>query len=147
MKEKNHPKLLFFILFVTVIICLGLLAVIVAMSLSLKQWKQENKTLKNNIWVLQHQVDSLEPFKPYYTTKQQEIVEIIVGNPEISKLIKTKPILGGSWGCWSEKSIKFLTDNKLLILFDDGHMMGAMIVQVKDPQNIKTWKVLWNTLL
>ncbi len=144
MKEKNHPKLLFFILFVTVIICLGLLAVIVAMSLSLNQWKQENKLLKDKTYALQYQVDNL---KPFYSAKQQAIAQAVVGNPDIGKLIKDKPVLGGNWGCWSEKSIKFLTDDKVMIQYDDGHMMGAMIVQVKDVQNIKTWKVLWNTLL
>ena len=144
MEKKNHPKLLFFLLFVAIIICLSLLAVIVAMSLSLNQWKQENKLLKDKTYTLQYQVDNL---KPAYSENQKAIVQAVVGNPDINKLIKTKPVLGGSWGCWSEKSIKFLTDNKLLILFDDGHMMGSMIVQVKDVQNIKTWKVLWNTLL
>jgi hypothetical protein len=144
MKEKNHPKLLFFILFVTVIICLGLLAVIVAMSLSLNQWKQENKLLKDKTYTLQYQVDNL---KPFYSAKQQAIAQAGGGNPDIGKLIKDKPVLGGNWGCWSEKSIKFLTDDKLIIQYDDGHMMGAMIVQVKDVLNIKTWKVLWNTLL
>ena len=144
MKEKSHPKVLFFMLFVTVIICLGLIAVIVAQLLSLNQWKRENKKLKNDTYALRYQVDNL---KPVYSENQKVIVQAVVGNPDINKLIKTKPVLGGSWGCWSEKSIKFLSEDRLLILYDDGHMMGAMIVQVKDVQNIKSWKVLWNTLL
>ena len=144
MKEKGNPKVLFFVIFVTVIICLGLLAVIVAMSLSLNQWKQENKQLKDRTYALQYQVDNL---KPVYSENQKAIVQTVVGNPDINKLIKTKPILGGSWGCWSEKSVKFLSEDKLLILYDDGHLAGAMIVQVKDTKNIKTWKVLWNTIL
>jgi len=147
MKEKNRSRLLFVLLFVTIIINLGLVAFIVATMISLSQSKQEIKALKDNIWVLQTQVDSIKPFKPSYTIRQQVIVQTIVGNPDIAKLIKTKPVLGGNWGCWSEKSIKFLTEDKFFILYDDGHLMGAMVVRAKDPQNIKTWKVLWNTLL
>ncbi len=144
MKEKNHSRLLFALLFVSIIINLGLLAMIVAYSLSIRQAKQEIKILKDKTYVLQAQVESL---KPVYTTKQHTILQTVVNNPEISKLIKTKPVLGGNWGCWSEKSVKFITEDRLLIIYDDGHLMGAMIVRAKDPLNIKTWKVLWNIML
>lgn len=144
MKENNRSRVLFVCLFVSIVINLGLLAMIVAYSISIRQAKQEIKMLKEKAYTLQTQVDSL---KPTYTEKQRAIIQIVVGNPEISKLIKAKPVLGGSWGCWSEKSIKFLTEDKLLILYDDGHLMGAMVIRAKDPQKIKTWKVLWNTML
>lgn len=144
MKENNRARVLFVLLFVTIIICLSLIAIIVAMSLSLNQWKTENRNLKDKTYSLQAELDNL---KPIYTPKQESIIKIVVGNPEISKIIKKKPVLGGNWGCWSEKSLKFLTEDKLLILYDDGHLMGAMVVQAKNSQNIKTWKVLWNTML
>lgn len=147
MKENRRLQALFVWLFVSIIINLGLLAMLVAYSIAIRQAKQEIKTLKENILVLQTQIDSLKPYKPTYTEKQLAIVKAIVGNSEISKLIKTKPVLGGNWGCWSEHNIKFITEDKLLVLYDDGHLMGAMIIHAKDPKNIKKWKVLWNTML
>jgi ABC-type lipoprotein release transport system permease subunit len=144
MKEQGRSRLLFVLLFTTIIICLGLIAIIVAMSLSLSQWKQEGKNLKDKTYVLQAEIDNL---KPNYTPKQESIIRVVVGNPEISKVIKKKPVLGGNWGVWSEKNIKFLTDDRLLILYDDGHIMGAMIVKIQNLQNMKTWQVIWNTLL
>jgi len=144
MKEQKRLRLLFVLLFTTIIICLGLIAIIVAMSLSLSQWKQEGKNLKDKTYVLQAEIDNL---KPNYTPKQESIVRVVVGNPEISKVIKKKPVLGGNWGVWSEKNIKFLTDDRLLILYDDGHIMGAMIIKIQNLQNMKTWQVIWNTLL
>ena len=144
MNEQKRLRLLFVLLFTTIIICLGLIAIIVAMSLSLSQWKQEGKNLKDKTYVLQAEIDNL---KPNYTPKQESIVRVVVGNPEISKVIKKKPVLGGNWGVWSEKNIKFLTDDRLLILYDDGHIMGAMIIKIQNLQNMKTWQVIWNTLL
>jgi ABC-type lipoprotein release transport system permease subunit len=144
MKEKSRLRLLFALLFTTIIICLGLVAIIIAMSLSLTQWKQENKNIKDKNWSLEVQLNNL---KPTYTDKQQAILQSVVGNPDISKLVKTKSVLGGKWGVWSEKGTKFLTEDKLLVLFDDGHLMGAMVIKVKDPSNIKSWKVLWSTML
>jgi ABC-type lipoprotein release transport system permease subunit len=144
MKEQSRLRLLFVLVFTTVIICLGLIAIIVAMSLSLRQWKQENKNLKDKTYILQAEINNL---KPNYTQRQDSIIKIVVGNPDISKVIKKQPVLGGNWGVWSEKSIKFLTEDKLLMLYDDGHIMGAMIVKVNNPQNMKTWQVIWNTML
>ncbi len=144
MKENNRARILFVILFISIIVSLGLLAMIVAYSISIRQAKLEIKTLKEKTYNLQYQIDTLTP---RFTENQQKIIETVVGNPDISKIIKSKPVLGGNWACWSSKNIKFITDDKLLIIYDDGHLMGAMIVSVKDIQNIKTWKVLWNTLL
>jgi Tfp pilus assembly protein PilO len=50
MKEQKRLRLLFVLLFTTIIICLGLIAIIVAMSLSLSQWKQEGKNLKDKTY-------------------------------------------------------------------------------------------------
>ncbi|MCX8015377.1 MAG: hypothetical protein N2748_05090, partial [candidate division WOR-3 bacterium] len=119
MKENNRLKVMFVWLFISIVINLGLLAMLVAYSISIRQAKQEIKTLKEKIWVLQTQIDSLKPYKPVYSEKQLSIIKTIVGNPEISKLIKAKPVLGGTWGCWSEHNIKFITDDKLLVLYDD----------------------------
>lgn len=147
MKENRRLQTLFVWLFISIIINLGLLAMLVAYSISIRQAKQEIKALKEHIGSLQMEIDSLKPYKPTYTEKQLSIVKTIVGNAEISKLIKAKPVLGGNWGCWSERNIKFISEDKLLVIYDDGHLMGAMIVYAKDPQNIKKWKVLWNTML
>ncbi len=144
MNNKNRLRTLFVISFVSIIVNLGLLAIIVAMSIALNQHKRLGIELKEQVEQLEAKVADLAP---PYTEKQKLILKNLVNNPEISKLIKTKPSLGGNWGCWSEKNVKFLTENKLLILYDDGHMMGAMVVRVQNPQDIKTWKVLWNTLL
>ncbi|MBS4014882.1 MAG: hypothetical protein KGZ86_00355 [Candidatus Latescibacteria bacterium] len=143
MKEQNRLRLLFVLLFTTVIIALGLVAIIIAMSMSLSQLRQENKLQNDKIWILQNKIDSLTPT---YTEKQQKILEIVVGNPDIGKLIKTKPVLGGSWGVWSEKSVKFITEDRLLIIYDDGHLMGAMVVRAVNPVNIISWRVLWSTV-
>jgi hypothetical protein len=143
MKEQSRLRLLFVLLFTTVIIALGLVAIIIAMSMSLSQLRQENKQQNDKIWILQNKVDSLIPV---YTEKQQKILEIVVGNPDIRKLIKTKPVLGGSWGVWSDKSVKFITEDRLLIIYDDGHLMGAMVVRAVNPEKITSWKVLWSTV-
>ncbi|MEO0091428.1 MAG: hypothetical protein ABIK61_01790 [candidate division WOR-3 bacterium] len=144
MNNKNRSRIFFVISFVSIIVNLGLLAIIVAMSIALNQHKRLGIDLKEKVEQLEGKVADLTPS---YTEKQKAILKTLVNNPEISQLIKIKPSLGGNWGCWSEKSIKFLTEDKLLILYDDGHMMGAMIVRVKNPDDIKTWRVLWNTLL
>lgn len=144
MKEKSRSRLLFALLFSTIIICLALVAIIIAMSLSLTQWKQESKALKDSVWVKEQKIDSLTP---KYSEKQKAIISNVVGNPDIGKLVKTKPVLGGNWGVWSEKSVKFLSEDRLLIIYDDGHMMGAMIVRAVKPEDLKTWKVLWSTTL
>lgn len=143
MKEQSRLRILFVLLFSTIVIVLGLAAVIVAMQMSINQWKRENKQLRDKVWVLQTEVDSL---KPVYTDKQKIILANVVGNPQIGQLVKSKPVLGGNWGVWSEKSVKFITDDRLLIVFDDGHMMGAVVVRASNPQNFKTWKVLWSTV-
>lgn len=143
MKEQSRFRLLFVLLFTIVVIALGLVAVIIAMSMSLSHLRQENKIQNDRVWVLQQKVDSLTPI---YTEKQQRILKTVIRNPDISKIIKAKPVLGGNWGVWSEKSVKFITDDHLLIIFDDGHMEGAMVVHIINSENIKTWKVLWSTL-
>ncbi|MEO0074487.1 MAG: hypothetical protein ABIK31_00045 [candidate division WOR-3 bacterium] len=143
MKEKNRLRLLFVLLFSSVIIALGLISVIVAMSMTIKQLRQENKMQNDKIWTLQQKVDSLIPV---YTEKQEKIIKTIVGNPDIKKLIKSKAVLGGNWGVWSEKNIKFITEDRFLAIFDDGHLMGAMIIRAINPDDIKTWKVLWSTV-
>lgn len=143
MKELSRLRLLFVLLFTTVIIVLGLVAVIIAMQMSINQWKRENKQLRDKVWTLETQIDSL---KPRYTEKQKLILANIIGNPDLFGLIKAKPVLGGNWGVWSEKSVKFITDERFLIIFDDGHMMGAMVVRAINPENMKSWKVLWSNV-
>ncbi|MCX7785860.1 MAG: hypothetical protein N2201_06530 [candidate division WOR-3 bacterium] len=144
MNNKNHSRIFFVVSFISLIINLALLAIIVAMSIALNQHKRLGVEFKVKVEQLENKVADLTPT---YTAKQMTILKTLVNNPEIAKLIRTKPSLGGNWGCWSEKNVKFLTEDKLLILYDDGHMMGAMVVRVKNPEDIKTWRVLWNTLL
>jgi len=59
MKENNRSRVLFVLLFVSIIINLSLLAMIVAYSISIRQAKQEIKMLKEKAYTLQTQVDSL----------------------------------------------------------------------------------------
>ena len=81
------------------------------------------------------------------SAKQKTALKNIVGNPDINKLISQKPTFGGSWGIWSEENVTFVDDRTALIVYEDGHVMGAMIVKISDPSDIGTWKVLWNGIL
>jgi len=71
----------------------------------------------------------------------------IVGNPDISRLIPQKPTFGGSWGVWSEGNVSFIDERTALVVYEDGHVLGAMIVRINDPKDIGTWKVLWSGIL
>ncbi len=81
------------------------------------------------------------------SARQEAALKSIVGNPDINKLISQKPTFGGSWGIWSEENVTFVDDRIALMVYEDGHVMGAMIVRISDPSDIGTWKVLWNGIL
>ncbi|MCS7258975.1 MAG: hypothetical protein NZ601_06420 [candidate division WOR-3 bacterium] len=143
MKENHRLRVMLIMIFVLIVIALGLLAIIIAMSITVSQLRTALKDKEATIYALQYKIDSLSP---HYTEKQKKIIATLVGNPEIKILIKKKPSLGGTWGVWSEKNITFITEDKAFVIYDDGHLLGGMVIKITNPDNIKTWKVLWNTL-
>ncbi|RKY99908.1 MAG: hypothetical protein DRQ10_05285 [Candidatus Hydrothermota bacterium] len=82
------------------------------------------------------------------TRYEKQILDLIVNNPDIDKLVKFKPTLPGrSWICSSPLNVRFLSEDKVLIIFEDGLISGALIAEITDPNDITKWKVLWQTLL
>jgi hypothetical protein len=143
MKQNVRFRTMLVMIFVLFVVILGLIAIIFAMSLSISQLRKTLKEKESAIYALQNQVDSLTP---QYTENQKKIIASLVGNPEIKNFIKRKPTLGGNWGVWSEKNITFIDENKVFVIYDDGHLMGAMVLKIKDPTKLKTWQVLWSTI-
>ncbi|MEO0131537.1 MAG: hypothetical protein ABIK73_01155 [candidate division WOR-3 bacterium] len=143
MKENYRLRVMLIMIFALLVVTLGLIAIIIAMSITVSQLRNSIKEKEATIYTLQNRIDSLSP---RYSEKQRRIIAKLIGNPEIKVLIRQKPSLGGTWGIWSEKNVTFISEDKLFVIFDDGHLMGGMIVKAVDPDNIKTWKVLWQAL-
>ena len=81
---------------------------------------------------------------PEYTPRQQAILKGIVNTSEIGRLIPQKPSLGGQWRCFSEEQVFFLDRNHVAFTYEDGHTMGAAIVEIRDPHKRSTWTVIWS---
>lgn len=79
-----------------------------------------------------------------YTPRQQTILKKIVNTPDIAQWIPQEPSLGGQWRCFSEEQVFFLDHSRVAFTYEDGHTMGAAIVEVRDPQKPSTWKVIWS---
>lgn len=57
------------------------------------------------------------------TSEQQSVIDYLQAN--ITKMIKAKPILGATkWGFYD---IAFYSSNKILVLFEDGHITGGFL--------------------
>jgi hypothetical protein len=73
---------------------------------------------------------------------REAIVKTVVNNPRIARLIPHKPLMGGTWRVGEREDIHFLGGGLVAIDYEDGHVAGRLLVQVKDPHDLKSWKVL-----
>ena len=108
------------------------------LALRVQKLQQENQQLKSE----------LLGWKPTLTKHEQEILNVILNNPDLTKLVKYKPTTPDrGWMCTSAQNVRFLSDDIVLVIAEDGLSAVAMILKVTDPKDITKWQVLWQSLL
>ncbi len=108
------------------------------MVFKVQKLEQENQQLKSE----------LRGWKPTLTKHEQEILNRILNNPELTKLVKFKPTTPErGWMCTSAQNVRFLSDDLVLVIAEDGLSAVAMILKVTDPNDITKWQVQWQALL
>ncbi len=108
------------------------------LALRVKKLQEENQQLQSE----------LRGWKPTLTKHEQEILNVILNNPEISRLVKFQPTTPDrKWMCTSSRNVRFLSDDIVLVIVEDGLSAVGMILKVTDPKDITKWQVLWQSLL
>lgn len=140
--------------FILPALCLLLLGVTGLLGFRLAQTGRTLREQAERIGALQDQLLSARTRKPEqpitppatqeYTPHQQAILKGIVNTPDIAQLIPQKPSLGGQWRCFSEDQVFFLDRTHVAFTYEDGHTMGAAIVEIPNPEKRSTWKVIWS---
>jgi hypothetical protein len=144
-KKSRSPILVVILLFVIALLSLK----IWMMSETLKESKEDLRKMSMKARSSKPSQTTSQVIKPEVklSERQQIALKNIVGNPDFSKLISQKPTFGGRWSIWSDENVTFIDDRTALIVYEDGHVMGAMIVKIPDPNDIGRWKVLWNGII
>jgi hypothetical protein len=73
---------------------------------------------------------------------RRAVLEEVVNNVRIERLIPRKPVLGGTWRVASPKDVEFLGNGQVALDYEDGHLTGRLIVKVVEPNDLSTWKVV-----
>lgn len=102
---------------------------------SLKQYKELVKAQPGlSVW----QIERLKK-----KGLKDPIKDIIADLMKHNELIPYEGVLGGTMGFWSESEIHLLTPKWVVASFDDGHILGHMLLEYKVSDNGKiSWKVL-----
>jgi len=144
-KKSRSPVLIVILIFVIALLSLK----IWMMSEALNESKEDLRKLSMKAVSSPPPRTNPQVIKPEMklSERQRIVLKNIVGNPDVSKLISQKPTFGGKWSIWSDENVIFIDDRTALIVYEDGHVMGAMIVKIPDPNDIGKWKVLWNGII
>ncbi len=127
--------------------------------LNIKLQQMENIWTKSDVGRLAYRVQKLQEenqqlkselrgWKPTLTKHEQEILNTLLNNPDLTKLVKFKPTTPDrGWVCTSAQNVRFLSDDLVLVIAEDGLSAVALILKVTDPKDITKWQVQWQALL
>ena len=81
--------------------------------------------------------DTLRP-----QTLRRVVARQVVGDPDIARLIRRQPVLGGTWLVASPNDVRLVAPGVVAIDYEDGHIAGRLVVRVVDAVDPRTWIVL-----
>jgi hypothetical protein len=75
-------------------------------------------------------------------TLRQVVARQVVRRPAIASLIARPPVMGGTWSVGSARDVRFVVPGAVALDYDDGHLVGRLVMRIVDAMDPRTWGVL-----
>ncbi len=127
-------------IFILILIIFGMTVYVYSINKSIVATKQDLILAKQKEINLVNELEIIKAEKKLNDQKYEPVIEDLIAHPE---LISVKGVLGGKMGFYSKEDIYVFNDRWVIARFDDGHILGAMILRYsRNDKGKMKWEIL-----